>query len=1202
MRFLTKFSLRNPVAVIILVLLIAIGGILSAFGLQEDLMPNMSVPIISVMTTYPGASPSQVATDVTKPIEKALNGAQDVQTISSTSVANVSQIELQLNMSADLNTDVQNVEQIVNQVQLPTTATKPNVRSFSFSNTPVLEFTVASSKLSSEQLKNVVNNTVVPSLQGVGGVATVSASGADADNVMIQFDPAKLTQYNLSLQQVLQDLQSDNASMPLGTATADGKVQPVQLNATFKSLADIQNLQIGIPSNPTAGMQKALGNSLSQMGQAIGQVAQGVGQVSQGVGQLGGSVGLLEAQNQMLTSLQQIQGQIFGAELSLNQQMAMPKASQNQQAITKLQNQIQALEGMQTKLQQQLTQLQSKMRTASGSSSMSSMRKPVAQPSAASSSTVSTQPSTLQTIPLSDLATVSMQPPDGSSINRTNGQPSILVTVSKTENANTVTVVKDINKQLSSLKKQIPNGVQIVPLFDSSQIITASVNGMLREAILGAVFAVIVILLFLRNWLTTVVAVVSIPISILTAIILLSRYGVTLNIMTLGGLAVATGRVVDDSIVVIENIYRTWKNGLGFGKKLVLHATAEVGNAILSSTLATIAVFLPLAMVGGMVGKIFFPFALTVVCSLASSLIVALTIVPILAWLFVVRKPAKGLVYDWLDADDTLNGALHPEIVDSVNASGHNPFVAATLARRPWQKRYQSLLSWCLNHKGWVIIGTAVIFVASLMVLPFVGSTFIQNSMQQTATVSITMPVGTPLNVTDAKTKQVEQSLKQNGSQISQINTSVGGGGAGFGPKAGSSATNTATLNIALNANTNVNQFLTQVQNQTASLATDGTTIQVAGQKTGGGGTSFDLVVNGSNDTAISQATTQITNRLQNFSGLANVKSNLAQTQPEINVTPNSAQAAQYGLTAQQIASVVRNYLSQQNIGTVNMNGQTYNLNVTISSSTALNDLAAIRGLPVSTTTGQTVTVGDVADVSSVQTPTSVLHQNGQSYAEITADYTTQNTSKTLQSALKTIKSLNLPSGVQVGQSSSAMQQSQSFTQLIEAILVAVGMVYIVMLILFGEWSAPFAILFSMPVALIGAFIGTFIAHQPLSVSSLIGILMLMGIVVTNAIVLIQRVEQQRALGMSIREALLEAGTTRLRPILMTAVATICALIPLAAGASDGILISQGLAVVVIGGLITSTILTLCIVPLVYELLHLRIHRREMKQKAVMQS
>lgn len=1191
MRFLTRFSLRNPVAIVILVLLVAIGGVLSAFGLQEDLMPNLSIPIISISTTYPGASPSQVASDITTPIEKALNGAKDVQTITSTSVANVSQIELQLNLNADLNADVQNVQQLVNQVQLPSTSGKPTVQTFSFSNTPVLAFTVGSSQMSSDALKNVVNNTVIPTLQGINGVATVSTSGADPNNVVIQFDPSKLSHYNLSLQQVLQSLQSDNASMPLGTATAQGKVQPVQMNATLKSLDDIRHLPIGIPANPTAGMQKALGSSLGQMGQSIGQVAQSVGQ-------LGMSVGLLQAENRLLTSMQQIQGQVFGLQLSLTQQMAEPPARQNPQAIARLQAQLGALQGVQKQLQQQLTKLQARVSPTSGSRAASG-RQTVVQSQAISNSTA--QATTLQTIVLSDVATVSLQPPVNRSINRTNGQPSILVTVAKTENANTVTVAADVNKALSSLGNQVPAGVHIVPLFDSAQIITTSVNGMLREAILGAIFAVLVILLFLRNWLTTLVAVVSIPISILTAMILLSRYGITLNIMTLGGLAVATGRVVDDSIVVIENIYRTWRNGLGVGKKLVQYATAEVGNAILSSTLATIAVFMPLALVGGMVGKIFFPFALTVVCSLASSLIVALTVVPMLAWLFVVRRPSKGASYDWTSSEASRDGTLHPSLLRGISDTGHSipgesaPFIAATSTLRPWQRRYQAALSWCLNHKPWMIVGTAIVFVASLGVLPLVGSTFIQNTMQQTATVSITMPVGTPLTVTEAKAKQVEQVLNQDTAQVQRYNTSVGGGGGRF--SFGPGSTNVATLNIALTPATDVNQFLTKLRTQTASLAMTGTTIQVKGQMSGGGGTAFDLVVTGSSDAAISQAAQQVTSRLQTLPGLANVQSNLAQTQPEISVVPNLGSAAKYGLTAQQIAGAVRNYVTEQNIGSVNLNGQTYDLNVTLASPTSLDNLSAIRQLPITTQTGETITLGDVASVATVQTPTSVLHESGRAYAEITGDYTTQNTNKTLRTAMNTIKSLNLPTGVQVAQSSSALQQTQSFTQLIEAILVAVGMVYIVMLVLFGEWSAPFAILFSMPVALIGAFLGTFVAHQPLSVSSLIGILMLMGIVVTNAIVLIQRVEQQRGLGLSVREALLEAGTTRLRPILMTAVATICALLPLAVGASEGVLISQGLAVVVIGGLVTSTVLTLCIVPLVYELLHWRTHRNEMRER-----
>lgn len=1245
MRFFTHFSLRNPVAVVILVLLIAVGGILSSLQLKEELMPNISVPIVSVVTTYPGATPQQVATDITAPLEKALNGAKDVQDVTSTSLANVSQIELQLSMSADINTVEQNVTQLVNQVVLPSSAGKPSVQSFSFSNQPILEFTVASAKASSDQLKNTVNNTVLPALQGIAGVATVKADGADPSVVNIQFNQAQLNHYHLSLQQVLQDLQSDNMDAPLGSATVDGKVQPVQMRGKFNTLQEIKDVPIPLPGNSTAAVQ-AIGGQLGQMGKAVGQVAnsvgqlgQGMNQLGQGVGQLGQGLALTQVETRLLASLQQIQGQLFGAELQLSQQLALPQQSQDKATIARLQQTILALEKTQSQVQSQLTQLQAKAGASTGGIGSSGPGSTGAttgkiQPGAsqapassvqAGSSAVSSIPATnsqsssTQTIPLSKLASVSIQPPANSSIDRTNGQPSILVTVAKTENANTVSVAAAINDKLATLKSQLPTGVQIVPLYDSSTMVKASVNGMLREALLGALFAVVVILLFLRNFKTTLIAVVSIPISILTAIILLNRFGVTLNIMTLGGLAVATGRVVDDSIVVIENIYRVWKTGLGYGKQLVLYGTQEVGKAILTSTLTTIAVFVPLGMVSGMVGKIFFPFALTVVVSLVSSLLVALTIVPMLAWLFVVRSRRPEFSYDWADTggvptsalDSTTEahegmtlgdgdeGAIHPDFVRGLT-SGHRGLppsshdeTTGSDALRPWQRKYQSGLTWFLNHKVIVLLFTAAAFAASVMVLPLVGSTFIPNSSEQFATVSLNLPVGTPLAVTNAKAKQIEALLRTDEPSVTQVNTQVGqGSGRSL---ISTPQTNIATLFIQFSATADLNQVVDKIRSQVEPLVNTNTNIQVKLLTMGGAGTSFDVVVTGTNPAAIQSATQMVVQKLGTVTGLANVQSNLTQTQPEVSVVPDRARSSTYGLTPGQIYNFVHSYLSAQNIGTVTLNGLSYDLNVNLTNGSNMDTVSALRQLPITTQTGQTITLGQVASVSMVQTQTSVLHQNGQPFSEITADYTTQNTGATLKTAMTAIHSLALPSGVQVQQSSASQQQNQSFSQLIEAILVAAGMVYIVMLIAFGGWSAPFAILFSMPVALIGAFFGTVIGHQPISVSSLIGILMLMGIVVTNAIVLVTRVEQKRAAGLSVREALLEAGTTRLRPILMTAIATIFALLPLALGYSEGMLISQGLAVVVIGGIVSSTVLTLGIVPLVYELLNLRTHRREQK-------
>lgn len=364
----------------------------------------------------------------------------------------------------------------------------------------------------------------------------------------------------------------------------------------------------------------------------------------------------------------------------------------------------------------------------------------------------------------------------------------------------------------------------------------------------------------------------------------------------------------------------------------------------------------------------------------------------------------------------------------------------------------------------------------------------------------------------------------------------------------------------------------------------------------GGSSGTFGLIVTGPNASAIKTAAVQITNSLKGMKGLANVENNLAQTRPEVGVIPKFKRAAEYGLTAQQIGGAVKNYVSHNQIGTVDLKGKSYNITATMKSPSPLTKLQRLKDLSIQTSIGKTVKLSDVATVKMINAPVSVLHRDGQAYAQVQGSFTTQNTGKTTKQAIAKVSKLNLPKGVHTQLSGDSQQQNQSFAELIDAILVAVGLVYIVMLITFGEWSAPFAILFSMPVALIGAFFGTVIGHQPISVSSLIGILMLMGIVVTNAIVLVDRVEQQRHKGLTIRGALLEAGTTRLRPIVMTAIATICALTPLAAGFSEGALISQGLAVVVIGGLVTSTVLTLVIVPLMYELLHFRLHRRQRLQ------
>ncbi|GGI98670.1 multidrug transporter AcrB [Alicyclobacillus cellulosilyticus] len=1142
MPWLTRFALRNPVAVSILAAITCIAGILSAFQLKEELMPDISVPVLSITTTYPGASPRQVAADVTSPLEQALRGVPGVDSISSTSLANVSQIELALNMDADLTAVEAKVRERLDQVRLPDNAGHPNVQSFSFNSQPVLEYAVVAGKMGDGAPKRFVNDTLLPALQGVSGVANASAMGADPDVIRIAFRPADLAKYHLSEEQVLQAVTAAETDLPAGSATIDGKVQPVQVATQLHSLADVRNLPIPLPANPAAALSAALSSE------------------ADAVRRTGQAVAILAAENKLVRQLLAVQGQRLGAEIALAEAEGSPAGPQDPQAIAKLRQQVAALRQAEAQIGAQLDRLSAETADLGGAAGG---RAGSHGTRATASGTPDGAPSAPRFIRLADVADVTIGPPPQASINRTDGRPSILVTVTKAEDANTVDVARAVQAKVAQLVRGV-HGVQVLPLFDASQMIQASVHGLLREAALGAVFAVMVILLFLRHGLTTLIAVVSIPLSILTSLILIHRLGITLNIMTLGGLAVATGRVVDDSIVVIENIYRTWRRGEGGGQELVLRATHEVGTAIISSTLTTVAVFLPLGLVSGMVGKIFFPFAITVVCALLSSLLVALTVVPMLAvWLMVGRGPRGSQV----EPQTTL---------------------------RPWAIRYQRALAWCLDHKAAVLAIAAVALVASIAVLPLVGSTFLPNSAERFAVISVRLPAGTPLAETERLARQVEQAaVAAHG--VTLVNTAVGQGVNRFNMLA---ATNQATVSVRLDDRTDPSVYAARLRQRLQPLTKGGADIQVRTMATGGADTNLDWVVTGDNPDAVRQAADRVVTRLRTVPGLANVASNLSQTQPQIEVVPDLSAAARHQLTAQQIYLAVRDAVAAQDVASLTIRGSAYDV-VVLPPPDGPSRLASLRDLTLQAPDGTTVRLADVARVSSLPTPTSVLHLDGEPYAEVTADYTVADTARVARVAIAAIHRLALPPGVHVGPSAANQQQRDSFRQLVEAILVAAAMVYFVMLLSFGEWSAPFAILFAMPVALIGAFFGTVLARQPVSVSSLIGILMLMGIVVTNAIVLVSRVEQLRQRGLGVRQALLEASTVRLRPILMTAIATICALLPLAFGASEGVLISQGLAVVVIGGLVSSTVLTLCIVPVMYELLHRRARREEARAGAL---
>jgi HAE1 family hydrophobic/amphiphilic exporter-1 len=684
---------------------------------------------------------------------------------------------------------------------------------------------------------------------------------------------------------------------------------------------------------------------------------------------------------------------------------------------------------------------------------------------------------------------------------------------------------------------------------------------LVREGGLGALFAILTIFLFLFSLRSTVVAAVSIPISILAALTLMLATGISMNIMTLGGLAVAVGRVVDDAIVVLENIYRHRARG-DDKMTAVREGAREVAGAITASTATTVMVFLPLGFVGGLVSQFFLPFALTVTFALLASLACALTVVPVLAY-FLVDKVQ-------IQVDET-----------------------GEPKRSIWVRVYTPTIRFALRNRRtkWAIVAAAgLLFFASLALVPSIPTQFINAGGEKTLTISISPPSGASSAAVLARTVEAEKILDGLRPTIQLIQSTVPGEGdtglqtltAAF---SGRSA-NSASIWIRLDNKVDLKAYTKKLVAEMAPIKTDGYDVAVS-EATGFSGGGINVIVSASDPAQVASVSKAVVGALQQNADLINVKSDLAQGAPaiEVMVDPNKAIAA--GLTSAQVSSDVRTVLVPQRATRVQMADQPIlDLYVRVDPA-QVDSVAALRALPVGI--GQTVPLGSIADVQQVSAQGSITRIDERPASSISAEITSANTGAVSQAVALEIDRLRadgtIPFGVEVRLAGVTQLQTEAFSGLFVSMAVAILLVYLMMVLTFNSLITPFVIMFSLPLATIGAFPALLITGRPIGISALIGFLMLIGIVVTNAIVLLDLVERLRARGEPTTEALVEGGRTRVRPILMTAIATILALIPLAAGFNQGSIIAAELGTVVIGGLFSSTFLTLIVVPVVYSLM-----------------
>jgi len=789
------------------------------------------------------------------------------------------------------------------------------------------------------------------------------------------------------------------------------------------------------------------------------------------------------------------------------------------------------------------------------------------------------------------VATVALADDPVTSISLVDGKPALTISVTKTPDSNTVEVSTAVNKMLPDLQTKIGDGTTFTSVFDQAPYIQQSITSLGEEGGLGLVFAILVILLFLLSVRSTLVTAISIPTSILVTFIGLRTVGYSLNILTLGALTIAIGRVVDDSIVVIENIKRHLDRGEDRASTVVT-AVREVATAVTASTVTTVAVFLPLAFVGGTVGELFRPFSLTVSIALLASLLVALTIVPVLAfWFLRPSKRALGRLATPHRADNGTSPQLvasatplfvpkHAIVEPAVEEDDERPTLL--------QRGYRPIIAWTLRHSVVTVLLAGLVLIGTGALFPMMKTNFLGDSGQNTLTVTQNVPTGESLQAQQDVGLRASSALKAV-QGVTTVQVSIGSGG-GLAAAFGAGQSSGISYSITTDAKADQNAVQSSIRAAFIGIA-NATDIHLSSGSSAGGSTDIAVDISATDQSQLQAASETLVTALRALPEAAQVQSNLSASSPYIAVKVDRAKAASVGLSEAAVGAMVSRSIQSARVGSIVIDNTT--LSIYLSPDSPPKTTADLAALKIPTIVGL-IPLSSLADVAQTNGPASITTQRGQRTASVTVTPSGDNLASASAAVQSAIDKANLPSTVTATLGGATASQASAFSQLGIALLIAIVIVYVVMVATFRSLRQPLLLLISIPFAATGAIILQVVTGVPLGVASLIGVLMLIGIVVTNAIVLVDLVNQYREAGMTVPEAVLHGSSRRLRPILMTALATILALTPMALGVTGhGGFISQPLAIVVIGGLVSSTTLTLIVLPVLYNLVEGRRERRE---------
>ena len=1207
------FSVKKPLTVFVAVLGIIVLGVVAYLKMTPDLLPNMDFPYVIIVTSDPGASPESVEQAITKPMEQSMSTLDKIKDVTSTSQNSVSMVLLEFEDGVNMDTVSVDIQQKISVLQgsWEDTVSAPYVLKINPSMLPVMVAAVSREDMDVYELSDFVTDELSGKLEGVSGVASISVSGAVTREAHVILDEKKLDALSEKLAEAVKK-QLGKAEGQLLSAKKEVEKGQAALAKAKKAMADGIVTAPGKAADAAAKELEKLIEALKKGGfggiiddsdpdKVLEELLKKLENLPDDLKKLVEDLksGKLRAQlegdaSDLLVTLMDGLTQMTEADIQLKEAMTQIEngLAQIKEAYKTIDEQTDVGGQLSMSTVSQLLTAQNFSMPAGYISDNDGVQYMVSVGDNVTSRQELEDMVLLdlgiegvEPVTLGDVATVVVLDDADELYTRVNGENGILVTFTKQSNYATAEVSDNINARFAELETQY-DGLSFAPLMDQGDYIYLIVETITSSLLWGALFSVVVLFLFLRDWRPTVITLVSIPVSVIFAVVLMYFTGVTINMISLSGLAVSVGMLVDNSVVVIENIYRLRAKGATVIQAAVSGAQQVLG-AVTASTLTTVCVFAPIVFVEGLTRQLFTDLALTITYSLLASLLVALTLVPAMAGGMLRREMVQK-----------------PGLLDKIYPA------------------YRKAITFALDHKAGVLLLSLVLLVTSAGAAVMRGFTFMPEMDMNNLSLTVTMPEGTTrrqaVELADTVLERV-----MTVDNVQDVGFMMGGGtmgglnmGAAMGGSSGGSydVEGYITMPEGTFGSDAAKEITALCADLPCEVTASGVMSSMMSMMTGSG---VSLQVFGDNMEDLQSAAQALAKRLEQVDGVAEVDDGLDESAPALQVVVDRVAAAKKGMTVAQIYMKVAAALqSSTSVSNVTLGGESMALSVdaakgstvtreklleleitpdaTLSSakggSAGSSALSQLSGSSDDTEKDDgTFKLGDVAKVQETVSMNTISRDQQRRCVTVTATVADgYNVTHVTSAARQALGSAALPDGVTVEFNGENEQIMDAMGQLLLMLLLGVVLVYFIMVAQFQSLKSPFIVMFTIPLAFTGGFLALLVTGIEVSVISLIGFVMLVGIIVNNGIVLVDYINQQRLAGMERREAIIDAGVTRLRPILMTSLTTILGLIVTAAAKNAGTALMQPVAVVCIGGLLYATLMTLFVVPCMYEIMNRR--------------